>query len=242
MPSAESAALSAHLVASRGAFELDATISLAAGSITALIGPNGAGKSTVVDALSGLVPLDAGRVTLGEEVLDDPAASVHVEPGRRGVATCFQDGLLFAGISVLDNVAFGLRATGIPRRAARASALGLLEQLGLADRATDRPGALSGGQAARVALARALAVQPRLLLLDEPLAAVDAVARAELRTWLAEVLTATLVTTLVVTHDPADAVALCTRAIVLDHGRVVEDLAVQELAGATSTYAARFGA
>lgn len=241
MPSADPASLHATLLVERGSFHLDAVIDLPAGSVTALIGPNGAGKSTVVAALSGLAPLTGGRVLLGDTVLDDPASSTCVPAGERRVATCFQDGLLFGGLSVLDNVAFGLRATGTSRRGARATALALLGQLGLADRATERPSALSGGEAARVGLARALAVEPQLLLLDEPLAAIDAVARTELRSWLTEVLAHRPVTTLLVTHDPADAVALAASAIVLEQGRVVEHLPIDELARSASAYAARFG-
>lgn len=241
MPSAEPAALHAALAAHRGEFRLDVTLDLPAGSVTALIGPNGAGKSTVVAALAGLVPVDAGRVALGDVVLDDPSSGVCVPAGARRVATCFQDTLLFGGLSVLDNVAFGLRATGTPRRAARATALDLLDELGLADRATSRPSQLSGGQAARVGLARALAVDPKLLLLDEPLAAIDHTARTDLRAWLAEVLAERSVTTFLVTHDPDDAVALASAAVVLEAGRVVEHLPMSELARSASSYATRFG-
>jgi len=144
------------------------------GRTLALLGPNGAGKSTALRALAGLQPLAAGRVQLGDRVLDDPADRTFVRPEDRSVGVVFQDYLLFAHLSALENVAFGLRARGLPRRVAQDTARTWLRRVGLTERDRSKPRTLSGGQAQRVALARALATEPELLLLDEPLAALDA--------------------------------------------------------------------
>ncbi len=151
-----------------------------------LVGPNGAGKSTLLRALAGLLPIDTGSIRVDGTVLDDPEAGVFVAPEKRPVSLMFQDGLLFRHLSALDNVAFGLRARGVPKAEANARARHLLDRLGLAGVAHAKPDALSGGQAQRVALARALAVEPRALLLDEPLAALDAGTRVEVRRMLRE--------------------------------------------------------
>ena len=157
-----------------GELDLDVRLDLPAGSTLALLGPNGAGKTTLLRALAGLQPLDAGCIALDGRTLDDPARDVLVAPEARPVSVMFQDYLLFSHLTCLENVAFGLRARGTPRREARAAATSWLDRLDLADAAARRPSALSGGQQQRVALARALATDPALLLLDEPLAALDA--------------------------------------------------------------------
>ena len=160
-----------------------------------------------------------GRALPGQ-VLDGPSVSV---PARdRRVGTVFQDHRLFPHLTALENVAFGPRSRGVPARAARGRALDELRRVGLADLADRRPGALSGGQSQRVAVARALAADPRLLLLDEPLAALDAEQRPALRAALADVLRDVPVATLLVTHDPVDAVALADRVVVLEGGVVVQ--------------------
>src|SRR5262245_3457396 len=166
--------LDAHIVVDRGTFRLDLPISVAAGEVVALLGPNGAGKTTALRALAGLLPLTAGHIRLASRVLDEPPNRAPVPPERRSIGVVFQDYLLFPHLTALDNVAFGPRRHGVARRAAREQAAGWLDRVGLTGYAHRKPRHLSGGQAQRVALARALAVGPQLLLLDEPLAALDA--------------------------------------------------------------------
>jgi len=205
---------------SLGSLELDAKLAAATDELLVLLGPNGAGKSTLLRALAGLVPLQSGRVVLDGQVLDDPAAGVLVPAERRPVGMVFQDYLLFPHLSVLDNVAFGLRARKLPRARARERAAEWLARMGLEGYAGARPRALSGGQAQRVALARALVPSPRLLLLDEPLAALDAHARVELRRDLRRHLAAYQGTRVLVTHDPVEAMTMADRLVVLEDGRV----------------------
>jgi molybdate transport system ATP-binding protein len=206
----------------RGTFELDVELEVDAGETAAILGPNGCGKTTLLHALAGLVPLDAGRVTLDGVVLEDPAQGIAVPAERRPVAVVFQSQLLFPHMSALDNVAFGLRCHGRPRAEARRIAREWLERMGLGDHARAKPSALSGGQGQRVALARALAVEPVMLLLDEPLAAVDVQGRAQLRRDLRKHLASFDGVRLLVTHDPLEAFALADRVIVLERGRVVQ--------------------
>jgi molybdate transport system ATP-binding protein len=214
--------LDAHLDVTRGRFHLDAALAVPAGAVVAVLGPNGAGKSTALAALAGLVALDGGHIRLDGTTLDDPGAGAHRPPEDRGIGVVFQDHLLFPHLTARDNVAFGLRARGVPVRVARARAADWLGRLGLADHADRRPRQLSGGQAQRVALARALATDPRLLLLDEPLAALDAGTRAAVRRDLRRHLDDFAGATLVVTHDPLDAIALATAVVVLEEGRVAQ--------------------
>ena len=147
--------------------------------MVALVGPNGAGKSTLLRVLAGLLPCDDGHVRLSGAVLEDTAARSRVPAEQRPIGVVFQDYLLFPHLTARENVAFGLRARGTDRAAARRTADAWLERVGLAEHGGQRPGRLSGGQAQRVALARALAPEPTLLLLDEPLAALDAGTRLE---------------------------------------------------------------
>jgi molybdate transport system ATP-binding protein len=169
------AGLDARLVVERGSFRLDVALTAAPGDVVALLGPNGAGKTTALRALAGLVPLSDGHLRLdGAELDRTPAES-------RPVGVVFQDYLLFPHLTALDNVAFGPRCHGARKAEARAEAAVWLERMGLADHASAKPRRLSGGQAQRVALARALATHPRLLLLDEPLAALDARTRLDVR-------------------------------------------------------------
>ena len=214
--------LEADLQVERGAFRLDVRLEVAAGEVVALLGPNGAGKSTVLACLAGLLPVDAGLVRLDDDVHDDPRTGTFVPPQRRSAGVVFQDYLLFPHLSALDNVAFGLRTAGRSRREARREAATWLERMRLVGLGSDRPAALSGGQAQRVALARALAPAPRLLLLDEPLAALDAGARGLVRTELRRHLREYAGCTLLVTHDPLDAMVLADRVVVVEQGRVVQ--------------------
>ncbi len=213
----------------KGTLDLDVGLEVASSGVVVLLGPNAAGKTTLLRALAGLVPLERGRIVLDGVVLDDPAAGVHVPTERRPIGVVFQDYLLFPHLSVLDNVAFGPRSGGAGRAAARRRALDLLDRVGLADCAAEKPRALSGGQAQRVALARALATEPRLLLLDEPLAAMDAGARAELRRSLSRHLAGFPGTCLVITHDPIEAMTLGDQLVVLEAGRVVQSGSPDEL-------------
>ena len=206
-----------------GHFTLELDLRVAAGEVVAVVGPNGAGKTTLLRALAGLVPPDTGRVTLAGSTLDDPPSGIRVPPQQRRVAVVFQDVRLFPRLDVRGNVAFGPRARGARRGEARRAAERHLAAVGLATLA-DRPVAgLSGGEAQRVALARALATDPELLLLDEPLAAVDVAARDELREVLRDRLAALARPALVVTHDPTDARAFADRIVVIEAGRVVQD-------------------
>jgi molybdate transport system ATP-binding protein len=214
--------LAARVHLRRGTFELGVDLDVDAGETAAILGPNGCGKTTLLHALAGLIPLDEGRVTLDGVVLEDPATAIAIPAEKRPVAVVFQSLLLFPHLSALDDVAFGLRCHGRPRGEARRVAREWLERMGLGDRARSRPSALSGGQAQRVALARALAVEPRLLLLDEPLAAVDVQGRAELRRDLRRHLASFDGVRVLVTHDPLEAFALADRVVVLERGRVVQ--------------------
>jgi molybdate transport system ATP-binding protein len=203
-------------------FTLDVDVTVDRDAVVCVLGPNGAGKSTLLAALAGLVPLARGRIELDGRVLTDAAAGLAVPPQRRPIGVVFQDYLLFPHLSALDNVAYGLRCRGLSRRAARDRARAGLEQAGLGELASALPARLSGGQAQRVALARALAVEPALLLLDEPLAALDVRARAETRRALRARLSEFDGVTLIVTHDPLEAIALAGRLVVIEHGRVVQ--------------------
>jgi molybdate transport system ATP-binding protein len=202
---------------------LDAALSAAAGEVVALLGPNGSGKSTVLRALAGLLPLTGGRVSLGGDVLESPADHVRITPEKRPIALMFQDYLLFPHLSAVENVAFGLRARGTGKNEARARAAAALGRLGLDQVAQARPGAMSGGQQQRVAMARALVTQPRLLLLDEPLAALDVTTKTAVRRHLRAELRRSDAANILVTHDMLDAVALADRMIVLEDGRIVQE-------------------
>jgi molybdate transport system ATP-binding protein len=204
-----------------GSLELEVALAAAAQDLVVVVGPNGAGKSTLLRAIAGLIPLDAGRVTLDDRVLEDAARGIWTPPERRPIGLVFQDYALFPHLSALENVAFGLRAR-LPRNEARRRASEWLERVGLAAEAEARPVTLSGGQAQRVALARALAIEPALLLLDEPLAALDASTRTSMRRELRRHLATFPGVRLMVTHDPLEALALADRLVVLEAGRVVQ--------------------
>ena len=214
--------LEARLHLAIGAFELALDLKVEPGEVVAVLGPNGAGKTSLLRALAGLLPLGAGRVILDGVVLEEPAAGVFVPSERRPIAMVFQDYLLFPHLTVLENVAFGLRSRGLPRLEATATAHRWLQRVGLQGEAQRRPASLSGGQAQRVALARALATSPALLLLDEPMAALDASTRVELRRDLRRHLESFRGVRLLVTHDPVEAMAMADRLVILEHGRVLQ--------------------
>jgi molybdate transport system ATP-binding protein len=202
--------------------------------VVAVIGPNGAGKSTLVRALAGIQPLDDGHVTCDGETWDASDARRRRAQERR-VGMVFQQGLLFPHLSALRNVAYGPRSRGVARRRAEEAAHAWLEQLGVADLARRRPGELSGGQAQRVAIARALAAEPRLLLLDEPLSALDVGVAMSLRVELARHLADHDGVSLLVTHDALDAMTVATRVLVIDDGRVAQDGTPAEVAQRPAT-------
>ena len=201
---------------------LDIAFTVEAGEVVALLGPNGSGKSTTLRALVGLLPLAGGRIVLDGTVLDDPAQHVKIPPEKRPIGLMFQDYLLFPHLSTLENVAFGLRAKGTDKKAARDKASQTLARLGLEGLAEAKPGSMSGGQQQRVAMARALVTDPRLLLLDEPLAALDVSTKTDVRRLLRQVLRQSHAANVLVTHDLLDAVALGDRMIVIQDGEVVQ--------------------
>jgi molybdate transport system ATP-binding protein len=214
-----------------GRLRLEAELAVGTGELVVLLGPNGAGKTTLLRALAGLLALERGRVVLDGLVLEDVATGTYVPTEQRPVGFVFQDYLLFPHLSALENVAFGLRARGVGRAEARRRAAAWLERVGLAAHAGSRPRALSGGQAQRVALARAMVGEPRLLLLDEPLAALDAATRTEVRRDLRRHLASFDGTRLLVTHDPLEALALADRLVVLEDGRVTQTGSPAEVSG-----------
>jgi molybdate transport system ATP-binding protein len=222
-----------------GGIEVTIDLAVERGETVALVGPNGAGKSTVLRAIAGLQPLTSGRVEFDGVKWDDVETGVLVPPTERRAGVVFQHYLLFEHLTALDNVAFGLRAVHTPRAEAHRRAREQLARLGVADVADQYPATLSGGQAQRVALARALAISPAVLLLDEPLAALDATARGSVRHDLRRGLDSIDACRLLVTHDPTDAYALADRVVVLESGRVTQRGTLAELAAAPrSTYVA----
>jgi molybdate transport system ATP-binding protein len=206
----------------RGSFLLAVSFTAAPGQVLGLLGPNGAGKSTLLGAVAGLTPVSAGRITLAEQVWDDADAGNFVEASGRPVGFVFQNYRLFPHLTVAENVAFSPRARGMGRQAAGSMASHWLDRLRLTDLADRKPDQLSGGQAQRVALARALAGQPALLLLDEPLSALDAGTRLDVQAELKRHLADFAGPCLLVTHDTLEALVLADQLIVLEGGRIVQ--------------------
>ncbi len=202
---------------------VDVDLDLPVGQVLAVLGPSGCGKSTLLRAVAGLEPLRSGRVLFGGRDL------ARVPTHRRGFALMFQDGQLFEHLDVAENVGYALRLRRVPRPERAARVAELLELVGLAGFGDRRPGTLSGGERQRVALARALAAEPRLLLLDEPLSALDATLREHLAGELREILTRSGTTALMVTHDHDEAFAVADRLAVMRHGRVVVTGAIAEV-------------
>ena len=214
-----------------GPLHIDVDLDTGPGTLV-IVGPNGAGKTSVLSAVLGVLPIERGHLSVGEQVLFDSETRTNVPVERRRLGYLPQDDVLFPHLSVRENVAFALESAPPPRpRATRAEqAAAVLRELELqpfADRSTR---SLSGGEKQRVALARALAVGPRALLLDEPMAALDPQARRAFRSFLAAYLEARALPAIVVTHDPADARALGHTIAVLENGKVIQRGTWQQIA------------
>ena len=204
---------------------VEAEISVAAGEVLAVVGPNGSGKTSLLRALAGLLMADGSIEVDGVEISRLP-------PPERQVGWLPQGASLFPHLSARDNVLFAIRARGTKRSDGPAAAQSWLDRLGVGDIADRKPAKLSGGQAARVALARALAAEPKLVLLDEPLAALDTATKDDARRLLRRTLAGGPAPVLLVTHDPVDVVALADRLVVIEHGRVVQTGTPAEVAAA----------
>lgn len=200
-----------------------------AGQVVAVLGPNGAGKSTLLDLIAGVLAPSAGSILLNDRVLADARAGRSVPPHRRRIALLAQRPLLFPHMSVRDNVAFGPRSVGAGRRQARARADQWLDVVAMADFADRKPATLSGGQAQRVAIGRALAAEPAALLLDEPMGALDIDAAPQVRALLRTVLRSEQRCAVIVTHNPIDALLLADRVAVIEAGRIVQRGSVREV-------------
>lgn len=232
--------LSSTIRLTREAFDLDIALDVADGEVVGLLGPNASGKSTTLRCLAGLASPQQARVDIGDVTVKDTARGIDLPPEKRSVGFVFQDYLLFPHMTVADNVAFGPRARGVDKGTARAQARDWLERLEIADLADRKPRHLSGGQAQRVALARALVTDPGLLLLDEPLAALDASTRASVRSVIRRHVADFSGAVVLVTHDPIDAMVLADRVVVLEDGRALQSGTPGEVARRpASTYVAQ---
>lgn len=228
----DAAAVHARVVVRRRDFTVDIALDVAPGETVAVMGRSGAGKSTLLTALAGLTPLDEGEIAVDARVLDR-APRLRTAPMHRGVVLLGQDARLFPHLTARENVAFGPRSAGVAASVARSAADEWLARVGLPDAGERRPAQLSGGEQQRVAVARALAAEPRVVLLDEPLVALDAVTASEIRSMLSERLDG--VTTIAVTHDAVDAAALADRLLIVERGRVTQDGPVREVLAAPAT-------
>ncbi len=227
-----SAALSARIAVRRRDFVVDIALDVDPGETVAVMGRSGAGKSTLLGALAGLVGLDEGEISVDGRVLDR-APRLRTPPMKRGIVLLGQEARLFPHLTARENVAFGPRAAGVPASAALSLADEWLARVGLPGTGDRRPVQLSGGEQQRVAVARALAAEPRVVLLDEPLVALDAVTASEIRAMLRDRLAG--VTTVAVTHDAVDAAALADRLVIVERGRVTQQGPVREVLAAPAT-------
>jgi molybdate transport system ATP-binding protein len=219
----------------RGSFEVSLQLEVSPGELVAVLGPNGSGKSTLLRAVAGLIPVAEGSISLGGQVLDDAQHDVLRPPAQRGCGLVFQDGRLFSHLRVIDNVGYAPRAQGHSRREAREIARHWLSRVGIEDLADRKPRELSGGQAQRVAVARALAASPAVLLLDEPFAALDVQTRAVMQGELSRHLHDYNGPALLVTHDPLEALVLADRIVVLEAGRIVQQGTAAEITSRPET-------
>ena len=223
----------------RGDFELDVDIDLAPGSTTALLGPNGSGKSTLVAALAGHLPISEGKITFADTVVDDPVARAFVPAQDRNVGVVNQRYLLFEHLSVADNIGFAQSVRGASKEQSRGNAQKWIDALELGGMGERPPSELSGGQQQRVALARALASDPKVLLLDEPLAALDVQTKGSLRLLLKKTLEDFAGPRLLITHDPVDAMFLADRVLIIEDGKITQSGSTADLAQRPATpYAA----
>lgn len=215
-------ALFADVVVRRGTFVLDVALHVQSGETLAVLGPNGSGKSTLLAAIAGLVEPERGEVRVAERTLTNQGKRMSVPPARRRVGLLGQDPLLFPHLTAWENVAFGPVSNGSGRVAARETAFRLLEAVGLDGLEYRKPAALSGGQKQRVAIARALAAEPDVLLLDEPMAALDVETATAVRSMLASHLSGKSLTAVLVTHNVVDAIVLADSIAILHDGRIAD--------------------
>ncbi len=219
------------IIATAGEFKLQAKFNAAAQSCTAIVGPNGSGKTSLLHAIAGLLPIQQGTVTLNNQLVDDPANAIYIPPERRPIALHSQHNLLFEHLSVIDNIAFGPRSSGISKTQANQIAWQWLERVGLSDLGAATPAQLSGGQAQRVGLARAAACNPAVLLLDESLAALDSKTRSSIRHLIADI----AATKVLVTHDLIEARILADQLLVMENGQITQSGTPQEVAATPRT-------
>jgi molybdate transport system ATP-binding protein len=219
------ASLDTHL----NTFHLELSFSADAGKTTVLLGESGAGKSTVLRLLAGLLHPQHGHISLDSVTYFDSEQRIAFPPQERPIGYVFQDYALFPHLSVFENVAFGLRAQRLPRQVIHRRVGEVLEQVHLTGLDERRPAQLSGGQQQRVAIARALALQPQLLLLDEPLAALDVQTRREVRQELRRILAQVAITTVLVTHQYLEALLFGDHILVLDHGQLIQQGSQRDL-------------
>jgi iron(III) transport system ATP-binding protein len=217
------------------------SLELGASEVVALLGPSGSGKTTLLRAIAGLEVPDAGRISLGDEVLFDAERGVEVPAEQRQLGLVFQSYALWPHRTVFENVAYGLKLRKVAQGEIRTRVHGTLDQLGLSGLADRHPHELSGGQQQRVALARAIVYEPRVLLLDEPLSNLDAKLREEARAWLRELIEKLRISAVCVTHDQVEALAIADRILLLDQGRIVQEGPPEQIYGEPRTaFAAEF--
>lgn len=222
--------LKAHISLNRDSgFTVDVALDVPAGHTVALLGPNGAGKSTVVSALCGIEPLDAGFIQLGSQILDDPDAGVFVPSAARGVGVVFQNALLFPHMDVANNIEFGPKVLKRDPERTRALAAEWTERLDLGELQGRRPSELSGGEVQRVAIARTIVSEPDVLILDEPLASIDASARPAIRRVLVDFLQEFAGPAILITHDPTEAFLLADQVVIIEEGFVTHSGSPEEI-------------